>query len=114
MPIKAQRRLEPTNIHRFGRGYDAHPIPDLTAIQTASYEALIPLAFCTYNGSLTAADGKYYCAAIARSNPPSWCTPITSISTASPYASSFVVLTSGCDLVLPYLCYMQTLSWGTY
>ena len=81
---------------------------------TASYEALIPLAFCTYNGSLTAADGKYYCAAIARSNPPSWCTPITSISTASPYASSFVVLTSGCDLVLPYLCYMQTLSWGTY
>ncbi|MEE2676169.1 MAG: DNA-directed RNA polymerase subunit beta, partial [Planctomycetota bacterium] len=39
MPIKAQRRLEPTNIHRFGRGYDAHPIPDLTAIQTASYEA---------------------------------------------------------------------------
>ena len=39
MPIKAQRRLEPTNIHRFGRGFDAHPIPDLTAIQTASYEA---------------------------------------------------------------------------
>ncbi|MBT6724387.1 MAG: DNA-directed RNA polymerase subunit beta [Planctomycetaceae bacterium] len=38
MPIKAQRRLEPTNIHRFGRGFDAHPIPDLTAIQTASYE----------------------------------------------------------------------------
>ena len=39
MPIKAQRRLEPTNIHRFGRGFDAHPIPDLTAIQTASYQA---------------------------------------------------------------------------
>ena len=38
MPIKAQRRLEPTNIHRFGCGFDAHPIPDLTAIQTASYE----------------------------------------------------------------------------
>jgi len=39
MPIKAKRRLEPTNIHRFGHGFDAHPIPDLTAIQTASYQA---------------------------------------------------------------------------
>ena len=38
MPSKAQRRLEPTNIHRCARGFDAHPIPDLTAIQTASYE----------------------------------------------------------------------------
>ena len=64
---------------------------------TADYSALELIGFCTYNGSLTAADGSYYCAAIARGNIPTWCTPITGLQ------DNFVICTSGCNLVLPYI-----------
>jgi hypothetical protein len=69
---------------------------------SADYKALELIGFCTYNGSLTAADGNHYCAAIARSNLPTWCTPVTAI--GGEY-ENFVVCTSGCDLVLPYITY---------
>jgi DNA-directed RNA polymerase subunit beta len=41
MAITAQRRLTPKSIRRFGSGREQHPIPDLTTIQTASYEAFL-------------------------------------------------------------------------
>ena len=66
---------------------------------TADYSALELIGFCTYNGSLTATDGSYYCAAIARGNVPTWCTPITGT------RDNFVICTSGCNLVLPYIVY---------
>ena len=66
---------------------------------TADFSALELIGFCTYNGSLTAADGSYYCAAIARGNIPTWCTPITGL------RDNFVICTSGCNLVLPYIVY---------
>lgn len=72
---------------------------------TASYAALEMIGYCTYNGALTAADGKYYCAAIARGNIPTWCESVTGIGTASPGFENFVICTSGCDLVLPYIAY---------
>ena len=74
----------------------------VTSPLTADYKALELIGFCTYNGSLTAADGNHYCAAIARSNLPTWCTPVTAI--GGEY-ENFVVCTSGCDLVLPYITY---------
>lgn len=72
---------------------------------TADYAALELIGFCTYNGSLTAADGNYYCAAIARGNIPTWVESVTGIGTASPGFENFVVCTSGCNLVLPYIAY---------
>jgi DNA-directed RNA polymerase subunit beta len=41
MAIPAQRRLTPSESRRFGSGREAHFIPDLTQIQTASYAAFL-------------------------------------------------------------------------
>ncbi|MBI84128.1 MAG: DNA-directed RNA polymerase subunit beta [Planctomycetaceae bacterium] len=41
MAISAQRRLQPTEVRRFGSGLEHHEIPDLTSMQTASYRAFI-------------------------------------------------------------------------
>jgi DNA-directed RNA polymerase subunit beta len=41
MATSAQRRLEPKEIRHFGSGRESYPIPDLTKIQTASYEAFL-------------------------------------------------------------------------
>ena len=44
MPIPSVRRLQPTDIRRFGSGREYPPIPDLTKIQTVSYEAFLQSA----------------------------------------------------------------------
>src|SRR5215510_8428360 len=41
MATSAQRRLTPQEVRRFGSGRDPHAIPDLTQIQTKSYEAFL-------------------------------------------------------------------------
>src|SRR5688500_1784011 len=41
MGIPAQRRLNPREVRRFGSGREAHVMPNLTEIQTASYEAFL-------------------------------------------------------------------------
>ena len=41
MATTAQRRLRYDEVRRFGSGQDPHPIPDLTEIQTRSYEAFL-------------------------------------------------------------------------
>ena len=41
MATSAERRLRPKEIRRFGSGRELHPIPDLTQIQTRSYEAFL-------------------------------------------------------------------------
>ena len=41
MATSAQRRLNPTEIRRFGTGRESHVTPDLTQIQTQSYEAFL-------------------------------------------------------------------------
>jgi len=41
MAILAQRRLQPTSVRRFGSGREQPVSPDLTKIQTASYEAFL-------------------------------------------------------------------------
>jgi DNA-directed RNA polymerase subunit beta len=41
MATSAERRLRPTEIRRFGSLRAPHPIPDLTEIQTRSYEAFL-------------------------------------------------------------------------
>ena len=41
MATPAQRRLQPKEIRRFGSLRPPHPIPDLTEIQTRSYEAFL-------------------------------------------------------------------------
>jgi DNA-directed RNA polymerase subunit beta len=41
MATTAQRRLQYNEVRRFGSGQDPHPIPDLTEIQTKSYEAFL-------------------------------------------------------------------------
>ena len=41
MATSAQRRLRPKEVRRFGSLRDPHPIPDLTEIQTRSYEAFL-------------------------------------------------------------------------
>ncbi|MEX0938025.1 MAG: DNA-directed RNA polymerase subunit beta [Pirellulales bacterium] len=41
MATTAQRRLDCKEIRRFGSGRDSHSIPDLTEIQTRSYEAFL-------------------------------------------------------------------------
>jgi DNA-directed RNA polymerase subunit beta len=41
MSIPAQRRLTPRETRRFGSGREAHFIPDLTKIQTESYQAFL-------------------------------------------------------------------------
>ena len=41
MAVNAQRRLQPTQVRRFGTGRGNHPIPDLTTIQTVSYRAFL-------------------------------------------------------------------------
>ena len=64
------------------------------------------IGFCTYKGSLTSADGKYYCLATARGQLPTWCTPVTGIGNF--YGSdldNFAVCVSGCNLSLPYITY---------
>ena len=38
MATTAQRRLRPTEVRRFGSLREHHPIPDLTVIQTQSYD----------------------------------------------------------------------------
>ena len=41
MGIPAQRRLNPREVRRFGSGREAHVMPNLTEIQTASYAAFL-------------------------------------------------------------------------
>jgi DNA-directed RNA polymerase subunit beta len=41
MATTSQRRLNPTQVRRFGSGRDVFPIPNLTTLQTASYEAFL-------------------------------------------------------------------------
>src|SRR6187200_2860911 len=41
MAIPAQRRLSPRETRRFGSGRESHFIPDLTKIQTESYQAFL-------------------------------------------------------------------------
>ena len=41
MATSAQRRLNPRESRRFGTGREHHPTPDLTEIQTRSYEAFL-------------------------------------------------------------------------
>ncbi len=41
MATPTQRRLEPKESRRFGSGREHHPVPDLTQIQTRSYEAFL-------------------------------------------------------------------------
>ncbi len=41
MATSAERRLRPREVRRFGSLRDHHPIPDLTQIQTRSYEAFL-------------------------------------------------------------------------
>lgn len=77
----------------------------LYSSMTADYAAIELIGYCTYNGSLTAADGKYYCAAIARGNIPTWCQSVTGI--GNNVYENFVICTSGCDLVLPYIGYRR-------
>ena len=43
MPVPAQRRLEPTEVRRFGSSRDYSAIPDLTQIQTVSYHSFLQL-----------------------------------------------------------------------
>lgn len=43
MATSAQRRLEPKEIRRFGKIQTDYPIPDLTTIQTASYDRFLQL-----------------------------------------------------------------------
>ena len=49
MAVTAQRRLVTNQLRRFGSGREPFPIPDLTKIQTESYER-----FLQYNGGSTA------------------------------------------------------------
>ena len=67
------------------------------SVLSAGTQQLQLVGFCTYNGVLTASDGSYYVAAIARQNPPTWCTPVTG------NLDNFLVCTSGKELILPYL-----------
>ena len=83
-------------LNTFGKFSETQPL-------TSHSMYLELIGFCKYNGSLSAADGNYYCAAIARGNPPTWCTPVTGISDVSPGFENFVVCTSGCNLSLPYI-----------
>jgi len=41
MATSSKRRLQPTSIRQFGSGRHAFPIPNLTVLQTASYEAFL-------------------------------------------------------------------------
>ncbi|MCU0879898.1 MAG: hypothetical protein MUF06_19170, partial [Pirellulaceae bacterium] len=41
MATTSQRRLQLSEVRRFGTGREAHVIPDLTEIQTRSYEAFL-------------------------------------------------------------------------
>ncbi len=41
MATSSQRRLQPKSIRRFGSGAEPFPIPNLTTLQTASYEAFL-------------------------------------------------------------------------
>ena len=41
MATPSQRRLNPTQVRKFGSGRDTFPIPNLTTLQTASYEAFL-------------------------------------------------------------------------
>ncbi len=41
MATSSQRRLQPTQVRRFGSGLDALAIPELTHLQTHSYEAFL-------------------------------------------------------------------------
>ena len=41
MATSAQRRLRPKEIRQFGSLREVHPMPDLTEIQTRSYESFL-------------------------------------------------------------------------
>ena len=41
MPTPVERRLNPSQVRLFGTGRDTHLPPDLTEIQTKSYEAFL-------------------------------------------------------------------------
>ncbi len=41
MATSSQRRLQPTSVRKFGSGLDALEIPNLTELQTRSYEAFL-------------------------------------------------------------------------
>ena len=43
MATSAERRLRPKEIRRFGTLHEHHGIPDLTEIQTRSYQAFLQL-----------------------------------------------------------------------
>ena len=44
MAISTHRKLEPTEVRRFGRGFEQQVTPDLTEIQTAAYAEFLQLA----------------------------------------------------------------------
>ena len=46
MATSSQRRLKPTSVRVFGTGLDALEIPNLTELQTRSYEAFLQEDHC--------------------------------------------------------------------
>ena len=81
MATSAERRLRPQEIRRFGSGRELFPIPDLTEIQTRSYEA-----FLQYDMPPQQAEGPGHRRRAARNlpdrelrqEPASWNTSATS------------------------------------
>ena len=73
------------------------------------------IGFCTYNGSLTASDGSFYCAGLTRCNKPVWLETAAQVGlfgaeTGYSYYDNYMVCTSGNNLILPYLTYREKLS----
>lgn len=81
---------------------------EFTPLSSAQYFIDL-VGFCTYQGSLTSSDGKYYCLGVTRGKVPSWCTPVSGIGNFHGNdISNFAVCVSGCDLILPYITYKET------
>jgi 6-phosphogluconolactonase (cycloisomerase 2 family) len=77
----------------------------VSPLVTTSHSMLNLIGLCTYNGSPTAANEAFYCAAIARGNVPTWCHVVTGIQYPDHEFENFVICTTGCDLALPYITY---------
>ena len=81
MATSAQRRITPKEIRRFGSGREPYAIPDLTEIQTRSYEAFLQYDIACATSARTRAS-KACCAKSSRSRATtrrcSWNTSATS------------------------------------
>jgi len=70
---------------------------------TSAVSSFAAIGMCTLHGKLTAANGAFYFAGLAKCNKPSWISTQAEIGGVHPSQENYVVCTTGTNISLPYM-----------